>query len=139
MTGKSIYLSTLRSGLFNEVLAARVRAGSWRRQLPGDVLTDGVPTGPLWGRGKTASTLDAGALEQAALAPYAAIMDALEFTGVNQARRPLAVRPAAAEATLPVDADPVVAFELPPGAYATVLLGELGRIYDASAAGREDR
>lgn len=49
---KSMVLSAARAWLFNQVLAARVEQGLWQQPLEGDVLIDGLPTGPLWGRGR---------------------------------------------------------------------------------------
>ena len=54
---KGLYLSAVRSFVFNEVLALRISQGLWGHTLPGDVLDDaGRPTGPLWGRGRVATT-----------------------------------------------------------------------------------
>ena len=41
---KGLYLSVLRSWLFNQVLAQRVSDGTWRECLPGEVLEQGLPT-----------------------------------------------------------------------------------------------
>ena len=49
---QGLYLSVLRSFLFNEVLAARIAAGNWDRAIEGDQLCAGKPAGPLWGRGR---------------------------------------------------------------------------------------
>ena len=58
---KGIYLSAVRSFVFNEVLALRIQQGLWGQTLPGDVMEKdqdmevaGRPTGPLWGRGRVA-------------------------------------------------------------------------------------
>ncbi|CAN6484276.1 unnamed protein product [Victoria cruziana] len=54
---KGIYLSAVRSFVFNEVLALRIQQGLWGQTLPGDVLDEaGRPTGPMpwrtaWRRG----------------------------------------------------------------------------------------
>jgi tRNA pseudouridine13 synthase len=122
-----LYLSVIRSLLFNEVLAARVRAGTWRDLIPGDVAsasrTD-VPTGPLWGRGRSAAAADALSVERAALAPHAALCEALEHAGPVQQRRALVL--AAPDLTWQQDGDDVhVEFSLPPGGYATTLLAEV--------------
>ena len=61
---KGIYLSAVRSFVFNEVLALRIQQGLWGQTLPGDAMDEaGRPTGPLWGRGRVSSTEQAQALE----------------------------------------------------------------------------
>lgn len=85
---RSRLLSTARSYLFNQVLAARVADGSWQRAQVGDLLAftdsrsffpageaecndprlailDLHPTGPLWGSGPSPASGAAFALEQA--------------------------------------------------------------------------
>ncbi|KQZ66134.1 MULTISPECIES: tRNA pseudouridine(13) synthase TruD [unclassified Lysobacter] len=154
---RSLLLSAARSELFNRVLAARVNADCWDRPLDGEVwMLDGSrsvfgpepfddtlaarlaafdihPSGPLWGRGELRSRDAAAAIEQAALdgEDAAALRAGLEQAGLNQERRALRLRPAglswrwieAAEgAALELD------FVLPAGAYATVVLAELGDI-----------
>lgn len=122
----ALYLSVLRSFLFNEVLAVRVRDQSWRTWLAGDVPgggDPGLPTGPLWGRGRSPAADRALALEQAALAPHAALCDALEHAGPVQQRRSLVLM--AADWRRERDGgDLCLGFSLPPGGYATSLLAE---------------
>ena len=115
------HLSVLRSELFNAVLAHRAGRGDFPAPLPGDVLQEGVPTGPLWGRGRSATAGTALCLEQQALAPYAAICEQLEYAGVDQARRPLWVTPQHLKVEAAADMCELT-FTLPPGAYATALL-----------------
>lgn len=136
------HLSVLRSVLFNAVLDQRVAQANFAQAISGDVLQDGVPTGPLWGRGRSAASALASDIEQQALQPHQAVCDALEFTGLQQARRPLAQRPsglcvnpvtdkcAGAAATDLTELE--VAFELPPGAYATTLLAHYFTVHDDS-------
>jgi tRNA pseudouridine13 synthase len=128
---QGLYLSVLRSYLFNEVLARRVREDSWRELLPGDVAVGSMPTAPLWGRGRSATAALAGELELAALEPHAALCDGLEHAGVQQQRRPLAL--------VPRDliwesegCDVFLRFELPPGGYATSLLAEVFTLEERS-------
>ena len=131
-------LSAARSLLFNEVVAARVRAGVLDRPVDGDVLDeDGIPTAPLWGRGRSPARGAAAELEAAALAPWAAWCEALEHAGLVQERRAALLRPRAP--VLRLEADRLeLAFELPAGAFATALLPALGTFVDA-AAGRGTR
>jgi len=121
---QGLYLSVLRGYLFNEVLARRVSDGSWCNTLPGDVVEERGPTGPLWGRGRSPSADEAGAVEAAALAPHAELCDGLEYAGVRQQRRALTLRPEGLE--WEADAGDVrLRFRLPPGCYATSLLMEI--------------
>ena len=141
---QGLYLSVLRSFLFNEVLAARVEAGTWRDLIDGDVADDaGQPTGPLWGRGRTAVTGAAAEVEGAALAPHAEIRDGLEHAGLTQARRSLVIRPR--EFTWQQEGTRIdVRFRLGAGEYATSLLddafdltgpGHAGELLDADVPG----
>lgn len=121
-----LYLSVVRAFLFNEVLAARVRDGTWNRLLPGDVSAADAhrPTGPLWGRGRSGTAAAALGIEQAALAPHEALCHALEHAGPVQARRSLVLVPS--DLRWRADGDTVVVeFELPAGGYATALLAEV--------------
>jgi tRNA pseudouridine13 synthase len=145
---RSIYLSAVRSFLFNQVLARRVVADCWNRLLPGEVaMLDGTrsvftcdaidpdlqwrcrefdlhPSGPLPGRGGLQPGQEAGALEQSALAPYAELKSALARAGLEADRRSLRVK--AAGLAWNLEADRLeLAFELPAGAYATALVREL--------------
>lgn len=84
-----LYLSAARSWLFNLVLAARVRDGSWKRVLSGEQ----IPEGPLWGRGRSPASEAVARLEEPVLAPWRSWLDALEHSGLRQERRPLILRP----------------------------------------------
>lgn len=146
---RGLYLSAARSYLFNTVLSHRVARGDWRRALPGEVLmpadvgslvvTDAVdekialqvkrgelrPTGPLWGRGRPLPRGEALALEEAALEKLAAWCRGLEFVGLKQDRRPLALPVCQLDWNF-VDARTLrLRFKLPPGGYATTVLREL--------------
>lgn len=141
---RGLYLSVLRSFLFNEVLALRVANGSWNEIVPGERPLDlpaagaggeplQVPSGPLWGRGRLAVTDEALAMERRALAPHGALCDGLEHAGLQQERRSLVLR--AADLCWQSAADTLeVSFSLPPGTYATALLGEAFTLTDGSGA-----
>ena len=115
---RGLYWSAARSHLFNLVLAARVRDGTWDRILDGEVaMLDGTrstfaadagdvtlserargldihPTGPLWGRwGDRVRRVSgaAKALEWAVLEPHQLFRDGLEAARVAGARRALRV------------------------------------------------
>jgi tRNA pseudouridine13 synthase len=144
-----IYLSAVRSMLFNEVLAGRVRRGDWNRPLAGDVMQiagsnslfladpdDATlqprhaafvigATGPLCGR--EARVLPEGeplAVEQAALAGYDWWIEGLVRCRVDADRRML--RAAVSGLEYSIERDTLeLAFRLGSGCYATSLLREL--------------
>lgn len=156
---RSIYLSAARSALFNAVLAARIGAGDWAVGREGEVwMLDGShsvfgpepespalaeraarldihPTGPLWGQGELRSAGAARALELAAVEPFADLRAGLEAAGLKQERRALRVRVAGLSWRMPAPGQLELRFELPPGAYATGLLAELGEVREAPRAG----
>src|SRR3569623_234011 len=148
---RGIYLSALRSALFNAVLARRVAEHSWDRALPGEALNlagsrsffvaddiDAViddrlargdihPTGPLWGVGEPPSRAAARALESGGIAGCPALwVESCRAAGMEQERRAL---------RLPVqefvwqwreDGGALeLEFTLPAGAYATSVVREI--------------
>ena len=147
---RSLYLSAARSWIFNHILGARVAQGNWNQRLPGDVFTfaDGNswfaddaspelqqrldaqeihPTGALWGRGGLPALLEAGELEAAQANLFPIFCAGLEKQGLKQERRALRIK-VEDIALETVDAGTLkLSFGLPPGAYATVLLEQLGR------------
>jgi len=123
---KGIYLSAVRSFVFNEVLALRIQQGLWGQTLPGDVLDEaGRPTGPLWGRGRVATTDEAQALENGVAARHAILCDGMEHAGLDQARRALVASPADMSWEWPQADQLVLTFTLPAGNYATSVLSEI--------------
>ncbi len=129
---RGLHLSSLRSFIFNEVLAVRVANGTWRSPLPGEAVVAGAASGPLWGRGQPPSDGCAGRLEARLAAQHGAITDALEHVGLRHERRPLCIVPDG----LSWCADDTgwrVEFTLPPGVYATSVLREAGRFTAADA------
>jgi tRNA pseudouridine13 synthase len=156
---RSIYLSAARSDLFNAVLAARVAVKNWDLGIEGDVwmlegsrsvfgpepLTDELaarattldihPTGPLWGSGELRSRDAAQAIEQTALAPYADLRAGLERAGLKQERRALRVCIADLQWRWLDRTSLKLSFGLPPSAYATEVLAELGEVRDPNSVG----
>lgn len=120
---KSVYISTLRAWLFNEVLSQRIQNADWPNTLPGDLLHNGVPTGPMWGRGRLETDDLAREFEERTLAPFQEVCHTLEWVGLRQDRRALVVT-ATDVSTDHYDDVCVAKFTLPSGAYATVALGE---------------
>lgn len=149
---RSIYLSVVRSYLFNRLLSKRVALGSWDRLIDGDLaMLDGSrsvfpcrlpdpelerrcaefdihPTGPLPGRagkrGNAQAAGEAAALEAAVLQPFELLLKALQGAGVDASRRSLRVVPADLEWRWE-ESGLALGFSLPPGSYATSVLREL--------------
>ena len=125
---KGIYLSAVRSFVFNEVLALRMAQGLWGKTLPGDVMDEaGRPTGPLWGRGRVVSTDQAQALENGVAERHATLCEGMEYAGLSQERRALVAIPAAMAWEWPQADQLVLEFSLPAGNYATSVLNEILR------------
>jgi len=125
---KGIYLSAVRSFVFNEVLALRIRQGLWGQTLPGDVMDEaGRPTGPLWGRGRVITTDQAQALEMGVAERHATLCDGMEHAGLDQERRALVASPVAMSWEWPQANQLVLTFSLPAGNYATSVLNEILR------------
>jgi tRNA pseudouridine13 synthase len=152
---RSIYLSAARSELFNAVLAARIDAGNWRQGCDGDVwmlegshsvfgpesISDELheraerldihPTGPMWGAGVLRSAGEARAYEETAVAPLADLRAGLEKAELKQERRALRVRVAELGWSWLEKTVLQLNFALPPGAYATGVLAELGEVAES--------
>ena len=149
---RSIALSAARSIIFNNVLSARVEAGTWDCLQPGDVAgLDGTgsvfavdavddelrsrareldlhPTGPLWGGGETRASAATAVLEARIAAGHADLSGGLE-KHTKPARRALRCR--VADLEWQADGDVLsLEFVLPRGSFATALLRELVT-YDA--------
>jgi tRNA pseudouridine13 synthase len=125
---KGIYLSAVRSFVFNEVLALRIQQGLWGQTLPGDVMDPaGRPTGPLWGRGRVATTDQAQALENGVAQRHATLCDGMEHAGLDQDRRALVACPVDLAWEWPQADQLVLSFSLQAGSYATAMLKEILR------------
>jgi len=146
-------LSAARSALFNRVLDARVRDGTWNRGLIDDAMMlagthsvfrcrgdepdldarlathDIDPTGPMWGRGEAAAGPAAIERERRWLADEEVLCTALERLGVTHSRRALRVRPDGLDWEVEGDVL-VLRFGLPAGAFATSLLREIATTRD---------
>jgi len=145
---RSFALSAARAAIFNAVLAARVRAGTWNRLQAGEVANldgsqsvfavteldatliercqqfDVHPTGPLVGSGDIRVQGAVGALEAEVASHYQVLVDGVCRAGVEKQRRALRVRPLQLEWQLQGDVLQV-RFRLRRGAFATAVLHEL--------------
>ena len=129
---KSIYLSAVRSFIFNEVLAQRIEQGLWGKTLAGDIIEQGQATAPLWGRGRLASSEDCLALEQAVAARYPELCDGLEHAGLSQERRSLVALADRLSWHWQENDQLALTFSLPAGYYATSLLQEVLQVSEPS-------
>ena len=146
---RSILLSAARSHIFNSVLAARVERDAWNKPLEGEIwslagsrswfgpepfddklaarLAEGDihPSGPLWGQGDPPTTLAAGDLERGIAGAYTDLTEGLAAARMEQERRPLRLQPKDLRWRWLDDETLELGFELPAGAYATVVAREL--------------
>jgi tRNA pseudouridine13 synthase len=146
---RSFLLSAARSHIFNSVLAARVERGAWDKPLDGEIWSlagsrswfgpepfsnalaerlaraDIHPSGPLWGQGEPPTQAEAGALEREIGAANSDLAAGLAAARMDQERRPLRLLPKDLKWRWLDDASLELSFELPAGAYATVVVREL--------------
>jgi tRNA pseudouridine13 synthase len=145
---RSIYLSAIRSYLFNQVLANRVEQGSWASILTGDLaMLDGTqsvflcenpdaeieercrsldihPSGPMPGEKGTQPTGEVFDLEQTVLEKWPQLVSLLHSQRLQASRRSLRLHPSGLQWDM-AGSTLTLAFTLPPGAYATTVLREL--------------
>lgn len=146
---RSILLSAARSHIFNSVLATRVERDVWDKPLDGEIWSlagsrswfgpepfdellasrlargDIHPSGPLWGQGESPAAAAAGELEREVSVAFADLVDGLVAARMDQERRPLRLLPKDLRWRWLDDETLELSFELPAGAYATVVVREL--------------
>jgi len=125
------YLSALQSHLFNRYLEERGNA--FHIPLAGERSTDGIPMGPIFGQKMTPVTGEANKLEERVLKSEGLsrkIFETWIFRNVPGTRRPLVIHPTEAEAQPLGDHQIQLRFTLPPGCYATNLVGFLTGRFD---------
>ncbi|EIL91490.1 tRNA pseudouridine synthase D [Rhodanobacter spathiphylli B39] len=149
---RSMLLSAARSHIFNNVLAARVERNAWDTPLQGEIWSlagsrswfgpepftpelaerlaraDIHPSGPLWGQGEPPSEDDVGELERQVAAHDSDLVAGLVAARMDQERRPLRLLPKDLRWHWLADDALELSFELPAGAYATVVVRELATI-----------
>lgn len=146
---RGFLLSAARSQIFNSVLAARVERGVWDAPLDGEIWSlagsrswfgpepytdvlaqrlasgDIHPSGPLWGQGEPPTTGEAGALEREVAAAHPDLAEGVAAARMDQERRPLRLLPKDLRWRWLADDALELSFELPAGAYATVVAREV--------------
>ncbi len=152
---RSLALSAARSFLFNDIVAARVLAGTWNQLLPGDCANlDGSgsifkvtgvddvlrrrcaemdihPSACMWGRGELLSDQQVAAVERSVVAQHQNLADGLVAKGVDMSRR--AVRLALRDFSWEfVDEAVWLQFFLVRGSFATSVLREIADYIDGS-------
>jgi tRNA pseudouridine13 synthase len=131
-----LYFSAARSWLFNEVLAHRVEAGNWRDPLDGEPglpgETEAVVTGPMWGDGGTEAVLVQGELERAVVSRSPKVESVFALTRMKPERRRLILMPEKMQWEWLGADQLLISFGLPPGQYATTLLGD---VFDLAVSG----
>ena len=117
--GTGLYLSAARSWLFNLVAAKRLMLSN--NDLAGE-------TGPLWGRGRSATEGQIADIENDILDDWKDWCYALEHAGLKQQRRELIMRVDNLTAEW-IDADKLrLEFSLSSGCYATTLMREIAEL-----------
>lgn len=146
---RGLYISAVRSQLFNKLLAARLREDLWDDLLEGDVLIEPytqrcqlwdadnaaqqqsftqreqVLSAPLWGRGELYSQSSAREFEQQQMSVYSDICQQLEELGLRQERRAALLVPQGLELNQAAEGEWELEFSLPAGSFATSVLREL--------------
>jgi tRNA pseudouridine13 synthase len=146
---RSFLLSAARSQIFNSVLAMRVERDAWDKPLDGEIWSlagsrswfgpepftealaerlaraDIHPSGPLWGQGEPPTQGEAGVLEREMGAVFSDLAEGVAAARMDQERRPLRLLPKDLKWRWLGDDVLELVFELPAGAYATVVVREL--------------
>ena len=149
---RSIYLSAIRSNLFNQIVSKRLEshgtnhlegdcvqltgsrsfftAESWDDTLKGRLAENDIQlSAPMWGRGTLPSIKDAADFESSVAAEFADDTDGLEKAGLDQERRPLFLKPENLQYQLEGNTL-IVEFALAAGCFATSVLRELVNVTD---------
>ncbi|MFP4245890.1 MAG: tRNA pseudouridine(13) synthase TruD [Halochromatium sp.] len=146
---QGLWLSAVRSQLFNEVLARRIERDDWATALVGDRLQlrgsqshflvetlderllervrsgDAMPTGPLFGEGEPLTEAAVRALEEQVAADSPDWVAGLAAAGLKQERRALRLDIEGLELEPVAETELDLRFQLPAGSYATTLIREL--------------
>ena len=152
---RGIFLSAMRSWVFNEILSNRILEETFARAQQGDVLmladsracfAEDINTeiearlaaheihltAAMWGKGDSMASGSVEKLEQQVADKHSEFASSLEKAGMKQERRSMRLLPVNMEWQFEGDKSLVVSFELTKGSYATALLRELGAIEDKS-------
>ena len=157
---KGLYISAVRSFMFNQLVSQRIEQDLYAAPMAGDVLMingsqscfvydpqDNTTqsrllsgelhlTAAMWGRGRSICTDAAAEWEAEQLNPWQEQLEGLERLGLNQERRSARLLPSELMIEREADDQFMVSFGLPVGSFATSLLRELVQV--SSAAGPKE-
>ena len=146
---RSLYLSAIRSYLFNQILAKRVEAENWNQAISGDVFVlaksnsyfktgqieeeiiqriqqgDIQPTAIMYGEGEMETSDEALAIEMEVINKNKNLADGLIKQGLSAGRRALNVIPDKLQWDVQTNSEFLLSFSLASGCYATSLLREI--------------
>jgi len=146
---RGLYLSSARSWIFNQILSIRIQQDNWLSPMPGEVYMLNAKsacftgqhqenseeirrrlldkeinlTASLWGEGESLAMHDVLELEKLVAAEYKHLAEGLELARLKQERRSLRLVPEKLNWEINDDALNIM-FELPTGAFATMVLRE---------------
>lgn len=153
---KGLYISAVRSFMFNQLVSQRIGQSLFAQPMPGDVLMingsqscfphdvedetilsrlasgDLHLTAAMWGRGRSICSADAADWEIQQLTPWQEQLEGLERLGLNQERRSTRLMPANLIIEQEAEDQFLLAFNLPAGSFATSVLRELAQVTSAS-------
>ena len=147
------YISALQSSLFNQVVAARINAGTLDTVITGDIAkkedTGGIftvedaeaegprataweisATGPIYGYRMMQAQADAGEFETRILAAIGIALEDFRAVKAQGVRRPMRYNPKNLTWKMDSDDQLIVSFFAPKGSFATMLLRELMKTED---------
>lgn len=157
---KGLYISAVRSFMFNQLVSQRIAQDHYASPMVGDVLMingsqscfvydaadNTIPsrllngelhlTAAMWGRGRSICADAALEWETEQLTPWQEQLEGLERLGLNQERRAARLLPSNLVIEREADDQYRVSFDLPVGCFATSLLRELVQV--SSAAGPKE-
>jgi tRNA pseudouridine13 synthase len=145
---RSLYLSSARSWIFNQVLSERIKQNNWNQHLAGDVFMlqgksacfpdDGSgdiaerlstmqihPTGVLWGEGESLASAKCLEIENEIAKNNELFCEGLEGARMKQERRALRLLVDDLNWQMEENDSLIIEFSLPSGAYATMVLREV--------------
>ncbi|MCM2678837.1 tRNA pseudouridine(13) synthase TruD [Echinimonas agarilytica] len=151
---QSIYISSVRSLMFNEIVSRRLDQGIFDRLIPGDImmlsgsnstfeqkgeddLVDRLNSGdiqltaPLWGEGRDPLVADYAELVAEVTSKHPTLIEGLKSVRARLAFRPIQLKPESCSINAEGN-DIVVGFVLPSGSFATSILRELVDYKDIS-------
>ena len=143
---RGLYLSSARSWIFNQVLSTRIQQHNWDQRVPGDVFIlngktacfsddgddvaerlvnmDIHPSGPLWGDGDPLSSGQCLQIEQDIAAQNEPLCAGLQAARMEHGRRSLRLKVNNLLWQLENENELLIEFDLPAGAFATMVLRE---------------